>query len=78
MDRTTLTALIKPLAAKGWIKVEADRQDKRVRRLALTAGGHGVLTSAYPIWQATHEKLEVSGDALRAGLARIVDQAKEF
>src|SRR6202158_5776894 len=43
MDRTTLTANLKPLERRGLVKVTVDRQDKRSRRLIITAGGRAPL-----------------------------------
>src|SRR5262245_66469476 len=37
MDRTTLTAALKPVARRGWVTISVDASDKRGRRLALTA-----------------------------------------
>jgi len=37
IDRTTLTANIKPLERRGLLKVTVDKQDRRSRRLAATA-----------------------------------------
>src|ERR1041384_4384030 len=39
MDRTTLTAALKPLERRGVVKVTVDPADKRSRRLALTPAG---------------------------------------
>src|SRR5580700_4648284 len=39
MDRTTLTAALKPLERRGLVKVAADPLDRRSRRLTLTAKG---------------------------------------
>src|SRR5215469_9606572 len=36
MDRTTLTAAVKPLARRGLLTVRPDRHDRRHRRLTLT------------------------------------------
>ena len=58
MDRTTLTAALKPLERRGLVKVSADPADRRSRRLALTAKGHGLLARAVPIWEQTHVELE--------------------
>ena len=73
MDRTTLTAALKPLQRRGLATVAVDEADKRSRRLALTDAGRGLLAAAVPIWEKTHEEVEalVSGpnpDALRAAL----------
>src|SRR6476661_1265500 len=38
MERTTLTRNLKPLVARGWVSDEAG-DDKRVRMVAITAGG---------------------------------------
>ncbi len=46
MDRTTLTANLKPLERRGLIKVTVDPEDKRSRRLALTPAGKKLLTAA--------------------------------
>ncbi len=44
MDRTTLTANLKPLQKRGLILVEVDQKDRRGRRLVLTDAGRDVLT----------------------------------
>ena len=73
MDRTTLTANLKPLQRRGLVKVAAAREDKRSRLLQLTPAGRRLLAKAVPIWRRTHLELErgfsrakLSG--LRAGL----------
>src|SRR5579864_3019252 len=43
MDRTTLTAAVKPLEKRGLIKVSIDPKDRRHRLLALTASGQAAL-----------------------------------
>ena len=73
MDRTTLTAALKPLERRGLVKITPDRQDRRSRRLSLTAQGKSLLASALPVWEATHRDLELQVgnadmDGLRAGL----------
>ena len=75
MDRTTLTAALKPLERRGLLKVAVDKEDKRSRRLVLTAAGRALLGKAFPLWQRAHAQTErslASGsaddlrDALRA------------
>src|ERR1700760_2128284 len=39
MDRTTLTAALKPLERQGFLRVEIDARDRRGRRLVLTDAG---------------------------------------
>lgn len=73
MDRTTLTAKLKPLERRGLVKVMADEQDRRSRRLTLTEQGRKLLARAVPVWEKTHDELdrelgETAGDRLRADL----------
>lgn len=71
MDRTTLTANLKPLERRGLVKVSVDKEDRRSRRLAITADGRAVLSKAFPIWKQAHaetEKLAGVADALRDAL----------
>ena len=58
MDRTTLTANLKPLERRGLVKVSIDDADKRTRRLKLTAAGRALLVAAVPIWKQTHAIVE--------------------
>ena len=60
MDRTTLTAALKPLEKRGMIGVELDPKDRRSRRLRLTEAGHAVLLSALPVWRQTHADIEAA------------------
>src|SRR3569833_2262262 len=43
MDRTTLTANLKPLERRGLVTVAVDETDRRSRRLSLTAAGRALL-----------------------------------
>ncbi|MGE0751067.1 MAG: MarR family winged helix-turn-helix transcriptional regulator [Variibacter sp.] len=58
MDRTTLTAALKPLERRGLVRVFADRDDRRSRRIALTSAGETLLARAVPIWERTHARLD--------------------
>jgi DNA-binding MarR family transcriptional regulator len=60
MDRTTLTAAVKPLEKRGLIKVSIDPKDRRQRLLALTASGQAALAKALPIWIGEHAQIEAS------------------
>ncbi len=75
MDRTTLTAALKPLERRGLLTIAEGAKDRRARVLSLTAEGHAVLARALPIWTAEHARLdaELGGGAegLRAGLRAI-------
>jgi DNA-binding MarR family transcriptional regulator len=73
MDRTTVTANVKPLERRGLVKVSVDREDRRNRRLQLTPSGRALLAAAAPIWQRAHAATErrlrsSSPDILRASL----------
>jgi DNA-binding MarR family transcriptional regulator len=58
MDRTTLTAALKPLERRGLVEVRVDDDDKRSRRLTLTMAGRAVLTAALPLWISSHAAIE--------------------
>ncbi|WP_322014799.1 MarR family transcriptional regulator [Paraburkholderia sp. J12] len=58
MDRTTLTAALKPLERRGLVVIEQDPDDKRSRLLSLTSEGRTLLAEAFPIWQKTHAEIE--------------------
>jgi DNA-binding MarR family transcriptional regulator len=58
MDRTSLTAKLKPLERRKLVRVEIDAQDRRTRRLILTDAGRALLARAVPIWRKTHAQLE--------------------
>ncbi len=58
MDRTTLTAALKPLQRRGLVKVTADPRDRRSRLTTLTAKGRSLLVRAVPVWQRTHLEIE--------------------
>lgn len=73
MDRTTLTAALKPLEREGLVKTSPDPNDKRTRRLILTDAGRRKLADAMPLWTKAHEEIEASlassdPDQLRADL----------
>jgi DNA-binding MarR family transcriptional regulator len=58
MDRTTLTAALKPLERRALVRVAPDPADRRSRHLSLTAAGRRLLARAVPIWEATHAAIE--------------------
>lgn len=71
MDRTTLTANLKPLERRKLVKIVPDKKDKRNRLVHLTKAGHRLLEEALPIWRETHgaiEKRVTSADRLRDDL----------
>jgi DNA-binding MarR family transcriptional regulator len=58
MDRTTLTAALKPLQRRGLVQVAPDPADRRGRLLSLTPAGKALLAQAVPIWEQTHAEFE--------------------
>ena len=76
MDRTTLTAALKPLERRHLVTVSRDPSDRRGRRLSLTANGKTLLASAVPVWEQTHLQVTESlpngdVDSLLRGLREI-------
>ncbi len=73
MDRTTLTANLKPLERRGLVTVSVDDADKRGRHLTLTPAGRALLIAALPVWENEHASIEglladIDPDRLRADL----------
>ena len=58
MDRTTLTAALKPLQRRRLVMVVIDADDRRSRRLKLTGAGRALLVRAVPVWRRTHAEIE--------------------
>lgn len=59
MDRTTLTAALKPLERRGFVDILADPADRRSKRLRLTEKGKLLLAEAAPIWERHSLALEI-------------------
>jgi DNA-binding MarR family transcriptional regulator len=71
MDRTTLTAALKPLQRRGLVAVAADPEDRRSRLTSITPAGRALLVAAAPVWRRTHGAIEreiSNADRLRADL----------
>lgn len=73
MDRTSLTAMLKPLSRRGFLAVEPDEKDKRIRRIRLLESGKAALREALPYWTETQRAIEaetgqVDADDVRASL----------
>lgn len=58
MDRTTLTAAVKPLRRRLLLTITADPSDRRGRIVTLTPKGRRLLARAVPIWRTTHVAVE--------------------
>ncbi len=75
MDRTTLTAALKPLVRRSLVDISVDPDDRRAKRLALTNEGRAVLAQAVPLWERAHAEIETGlggGDRVRSDL-RLLD-----
>ena len=75
MDRSTVTANLKPLERRGLAAVAVDPDDRRGRRAALTDAGRNLLARATPIWVEEHarveQELEADPERLRDDLRRL-------
>jgi DNA-binding MarR family transcriptional regulator len=76
MDRTTLTAALKPLERRRLVRMQRDKIDGRNRTLILTAQGRALLARAVPIWKSTHAEIErpfsaATLEQLRTGLSAL-------
>jgi DNA-binding MarR family transcriptional regulator len=58
MDRTTVTALLKPLSRRGFVDIGTKPGDKRIRGLTLTEAGREALREALPIWTAMQHEVD--------------------
>ncbi len=77
MDSTTMTAAIKPLEKRGFVALQVDEADARVRRPRLTEEGREVVAKAVPLWREEHAKVQaelVGQDA--AAMARTLGQLR--
>ena len=76
MDRSTVTANLKPLERMGAVITTVDPDDRRGRRVALTGAGRALLEQTTPVWIAEHAAVEADlnggGDALRTGLRQLI------
>jgi DNA-binding MarR family transcriptional regulator len=81
MDRTTLTAALRPLERDSLVVIATDPNDRRSRLLRLTDEGQRVLASAVPIWRDTHAAIEaglpaLQPDSLRGALKTLSDPTR--
>jgi DNA-binding MarR family transcriptional regulator len=76
MDRTTLTANLKPLERRRLVTTTIDPDDGRGRLVSLTKTGRTVLRAALPIWRRIHGEIDrqlspADGKVLRGGLREL-------
>ena len=76
MDPTTVTRNLRPLQRRGLVALAADPNDRRARRLHLTADGRAAYKEAKPGWaKAQGEIEEALGGADTASLHTTLDRA---
>jgi DNA-binding MarR family transcriptional regulator len=80
LDSTTLSRTLRPLEARRWISVEPG-EDRRERRIELTAQGRRRLDSATPAWERAQHRLRSrlgpgAWTTLLAELARVAGLAR--
>ena len=76
MDRTSLTAALKPLERRGLVRIKPDKTDRRSRLVQITEEGVALLEAALPTWRETHARLDAAlsdgaPDRLRADLRQV-------
>jgi DNA-binding MarR family transcriptional regulator len=76
IDRTTLTAALKPLERRMLVKVLPNPEDGRSRVLKLTSKGKQLLEKAMPVWESAHaeldERLKGESEGLRKALQALM------
>jgi DNA-binding MarR family transcriptional regulator len=76
MDRTTLSANLKPLDRDGLLEM-VPGEDRRVRKVVITSAGLSRYRMAFPLWQAVQQEFEDSfgqkrAEALRSSLRSVL------
>jgi DNA-binding MarR family transcriptional regulator len=75
MDRSTLGHLLRPLEARGLVRLAAAPADRRSRAVALTPRGSKLLASARPLWAAAQGRFECTiGEATARALRTTLKQ----
>jgi DNA-binding MarR family transcriptional regulator len=57
MDRTTITANLKPLERRGFLAIRRGEEDARIKHVLLTECGRALLADAVGRWQAVNESV---------------------
>ena len=72
MDRTTVTAALKPLRRRGLVEVEVAENDQRGRGARLTRAGMALLEQAIPLWEAVQRSVsaQLGGVEMAHGFRR--------
>jgi DNA-binding MarR family transcriptional regulator len=70
MDRTTLTAALKPLQRRGLLEVAVSTADARGREIVLTEPGRALLARAMAVWAKLQQELTAELGPRDAGTLR--------
>ena len=57
VDRSNVTGLLDRMEKAGWVRREAHREDRRIHRVMLTAGGRQLWTKVWPLYLVAVEKV---------------------
>jgi DNA-binding MarR family transcriptional regulator len=79
MDPSTVSRLIRPMIDRGWVRLEADARDRRVKRLRLTEEGMALQKAAMESRHRAEAELQavIGADTaadIRATMRRLVAQ----
>lgn len=74
MDRTTLTADLRPLSAQGFITI-VPGEDRRTRVITITEGGLNAIQTALPLWRQAQERIK--RDLGQARLGALLGELRE-
>jgi DNA-binding MarR family transcriptional regulator len=78
LDPTTLNRNLSTLQRDKLVDVRADKKDRRVRAVALTAAGRARLKNATPAWRAAQADLETRlGAASVSALNDVLDRSRD-
>ena len=77
MDRSTLGHLLRPLEARGLLRIEGCADDARCRIVTPTAAGRETVSKGRPLWAAAQRRFErtlgpETARELRGLLARVI------
>jgi DNA-binding MarR family transcriptional regulator len=57
VDRSTLTAALKPLERRRLLRIQPHSTDRRIKQILLTNRGEGLLEMAIPVWEEAKLKI---------------------
>jgi DNA-binding MarR family transcriptional regulator len=77
IDATTLTRNLKPLVAAGWLTLTMDPDDRRLRRIELTAEGEAKLRDGLPHWRRAQTAITEALGARGSELANVLDKTAQ-